>query len=74
MESATIWPASARKIDSARSRLNGVGSDAHKRVLVDCSGHAIALLSVSTLMVHLISHLTTGPLGYSLAAAAAWCR
>ena len=34
------------------------------------AGHAIALLSVSTLMVHLISHLTTGPLGYSLAAAA----
>ena len=30
-------PRALAKIDSARSRLNGVGSDAHKRVLVDCS-------------------------------------
>ena len=32
-------------------------------------GHALALLTVSTLMVHLISHLTEGPLAFSLAAA-----
>lgn len=32
-------------------------------------GHALALLTVSTLMVHLISHLTEGPLQFSLAAA-----
>ena len=34
-------------------------------------GHAFALLTVSTLMVHLISHLTEGPLAFSLAAAGA---
>ncbi|MBT6272860.1 MAG: MFS transporter [Chromatiales bacterium] len=32
-------------------------------------GHALALLTVSCLMVHLISHLTQGPLGMSLTAA-----
>jgi MFS family permease len=34
-------------------------------------GHALALLTVSTLMVHLISHLTEGPLAFSLTAAGA---
>ncbi|MEM7254097.1 MAG: MFS transporter [Pseudomonadota bacterium] len=34
-------------------------------------GHALALLTVSTLMVHLIAHLTEGPMGFSLASAGA---
>lgn len=34
-------------------------------------GHALALLTVSALMVHLISHLTEGPMGFSLASAGA---
>ena len=34
-------------------------------------GHALALLTVSCLMVHLISHLTQGPLRFSLAGASA---
>lgn len=33
-------------------------------------GHAIALLTVASFMVHLIPHLTTGSMGFTLAAAA----
>jgi MFS family permease len=33
-------------------------------------GHALALLTVSCLMVHLISHLTSGPMAFTLSAAA----
>jgi sugar phosphate permease len=32
-------------------------------------GHGLALLTVASLMVHLISHLTTGPMAFTLAAA-----